>query len=185
MFQNSPGRSPLVTQGSGKKGRRAAAGMGGRTAALIGLLAALWLLLSGYWDAPLLLAFGAASVAFCVLAARHLGIFDAEGHPYYLTWRGLGYWPWLVKEICKSNVDVARRVLRPRLDLYPVLFPTRASQEDDLGQVIYANSITLTPGTVSIDLEPHSILVHAITREGEQDVKSGEMDRRVSAMVDG
>lgn len=174
-----------MTHGSGEADSRGAAGIGGRAVALIALLAVLWLLLSGYWHEPLLLALGAASVAFCVVAAIHLGILDREGHAYHLVLRGLVYWPWLLKEIWKSNLDVAKRVLRRDPGLYPVLFPTRASQADDIGQVIYANSITLTPGTVSVDLEPHSILVHAITREGEADVQSGEMDRRCTAMTGG
>ena len=174
-----------MTQGSGEADRPNTAGIAGRALALFGFLAALWLLLSGFWDAPLLLALGAVSVAFCLAAAIYLKILDAEGHAYHLLIRGFVYWPWLIKETWKANLDVAKRVLQRDPGLYPVLFPTRASQATDLGQVIYANSITLTPGTVSIDLEPHSILVHAITREGADDVKSGEMDRRCTEMAGG
>lgn len=157
-------------------------GIGLRSVALAILLAVLWWVLSGFTK-PLLLGLGAASVAFCLLAAWRLGILDREGHPYRLIWAGLIYWPWLMLEIVKSNISVTKTILAPKLDIYPTLFPTRASQPDDLGQVIYANSITLTPGTISVDLEPASILVHAITVSGEEDVQSGDMDRRVNRMV--
>jgi multicomponent Na+:H+ antiporter subunit E len=80
----------------------------------------------------------------------------------------------------KANIDVARRVLSPSLPISPKLFTTPASQKTDLGQAIYANSITLTPGTVSVDLDPGEITVHAISREGADDVSGGEMDRRVT-----
>ena len=55
-----------------------------------------------------------------------------------------------------------------------------SSQKSDLGLVIYANSITLTPGTVSVDVEPGEILVHALSRDAARELEIGEMDRRVS-----
>jgi multicomponent Na+:H+ antiporter subunit E len=57
-----------------------------------------------------------------------------------------------------------------------------ATQRTDVGKVIYANSITLTPGTVSVEIENDRILVHAITREAAEGLESGDMDRRVDAI---
>ncbi len=157
---------------------------GWRAVVLVVVLGGLWLLLSGFFH-PLLLGLGVASVAFCAVGAWRLGILDDEGQPFQHLWRSLRYAPWLLLEIIKANVDVAKVTLTPSLPIHPVLFPTRTSQDSDLGQVIYANSITLTPGTTSIDLEPDSILVHALTEAGAEGVESGEMDRRVTWLIGG
>ena len=141
-----------------------------------------WLLLSGFLH-PLLLILGVASCALVVLITNRMDIIDSEGHPIHLTWRAPGYWAWLVWEIVKANIDVARRVLDPALPITPTMVRLRASQKTDLGLVIYANSITLTPGTISVDVEPGEILVHAISREGADALLEGEMDRRVTQMA--
>ena len=142
-------------------------------------LAGTWLLLSGYLVA-LLLGFGVLSVAICVFFAMRMDLVDHEGVPVHLTWKSLRYWPWLGWEIVKANIDVARRVIDPKLPISPVLREFPASQASDLGQVIYANSITLTPGTVSVDLDPGIIRVHAVSRSGADALADGEMDRRVT-----
>ena len=146
---------------------------------LIVVMALLWLLLSGFF-VPLLLALGAASVALTVWLARRMDLIDHEGVPLQIGPAIILYTPWLLLEIVKANIDVARRVISPSLRISPKLFTTPASQKTDLGQAIYANSITLTPGTVSVDLDPGEITVHAISREGADDIASGEMDRRVT-----
>jgi multicomponent Na+:H+ antiporter subunit E len=92
------------------------------------------------------------------------------------------YWPWLLWEIVKANLEVARLILAPRMAISPTVIKVKASQPDELGQVIYANSITLTPGTVSIDVRDATIEVHAITREMAEGLQTGEMDRRVTQM---
>ena len=118
-----------------------------------------------------------------VTVTLRMDIADHEGHPIHLTWRALLYWPWLVVEIVKANWDVARRVLSPSLPVTPTMIRVKASQTSDLGQVIYANSITLTPGTISVDVANGEILVHALSREGAEELVGGEMDRRVTRMV--
>jgi multicomponent Na+:H+ antiporter subunit E len=147
---------------------------------LVIILGLLWMLLSGFF-LPLMLALGAASVALTVWLAWRMKLIDAEGVPIHLASAVLLYFPWLVVEIVKANIDVARRVLSPDLRISPKLFTTPASQQSDLGLAIYANSITLTPGTVAVDLEPGEIVVHALSQEGAEDVLAGEMDRRVVA----
>lgn len=148
----------------------------------IGLCLALsisWLLFSGYFQI-LLLSLGAVSVAICVWLAMRMDVIDHEGVPMHITWAGLHYLPWLFWEIFKANIDVARRVIHPSLPISPTLFDAPTSQKSDLGQVLYANSITLTPGTVSVDLNPGVIQVHALAESGADGVLEGEMDRRVS-----
>jgi multicomponent Na+:H+ antiporter subunit E len=107
---------------------------------------------------------------------------DHEGHPMHLVGRAVVYWPWLLWAIIKANIDVALRILSPRLPISPTMVEVQTSQKSALGQVIYANSITLTPGTVSVDLTDGMIIVHALSRESAEALMDGEMDRRVTVM---
>ncbi len=148
------------------------------------VLFGVWLLLSGFFE-PLLLGLGVLSCVIVVLIANRMDVIDHEGQPVQLGWRILAYWVWLAIEIVKANLDVARRILDPKLPIDPVLVRVKASQASELGQVIYANSITLTPGTVSMQVGGGEILVHAIAREMAEDLEGGEMDRRVTAVERG
>lgn len=151
---------------------------------LAGVLTALWLLLSGH-TSLFLLSLGILSIVLTVLVARRLDLLDEEGHPIRLAFGALFYWPWLIKEIVVANIDVAIAILKGAKGIHPNVFTVKASQESDLGRVTYANSITLTPGTVTIGLEGDVLTVHALTRESADGVKSGDMDARVTAFVDG
>jgi multicomponent Na+:H+ antiporter subunit E len=141
-----------------------------------------WLLLSGMFT-PFLLAAGVGCSVFIFLLARRMDLIDHEGFPIQLAWRAmLVYWPWLIREIARSGWDVTRRILDPRLPISPTLIEFAPSQKTDLGLVIHANSITLTPGTVAIEVEPGRFLVHALTREGAAGLFASEMDRRCSEL---
>jgi multicomponent Na+:H+ antiporter subunit E len=143
------------------------------------VLFAFWLLLSGYFTA-FLLAAGAGSAIAVVLLVRRMEVIDHEGHPIHLSWRAFTYWPWLLKEIAKSAWEVSRIILDPKLPISPTLVRTKTSQKTTVGVVTYANSITLTPGTISVEVAMGEILVHALTRSGAEGLLSGEMDRRVT-----
>ena len=144
---------------------------------------ATWLLLSGVYQ-PLFFLLGAISCAICVGIALRMEVVDRETHPVHLSAKLPVYWLWLSKEIVLANVDVARRILSPSLPIRPRLFRVRASQRDELGKVIYANSITLTPGTVTVDIDGDEFVVHALSEASEGDLETGEMDRRVAALED-
>jgi multicomponent Na+:H+ antiporter subunit E len=90
------------------------------------------------------------------------------------------YWPWLVWEIVKSAWQVSRIIVHPRLPISPTLQRIKSSQRTDVGRTVFANSITLTPGTIAVEVGSDEILVHALTREGAQELAGGQMDRRVS-----
>ncbi len=144
-----------------------------------------WLLLSGYFTVFLVSA-GAATAVAAVWFSHRMGVIDKEGHPHHLGWRALSsYWPWLVKEIIKSAWDVTWRILHPRLPISPTLVRFKPTQKTDLGLVIHANSITLTPGTISVQVGRDEFLVHALTAEGAASMAGSEMDRRVSALEAG
>ena len=145
---------------------------------LSAVLFGVWLLLSGHYT-PLLLGLGGVSTVLVVAISLRMDVVDHEGHPLHLGLRILWYWPWLMVQVLRANVDVARRVLSPSLPISPRMFKVRATQRTDLGRVIYANSITLTPGTVSVELEDSVILVHALTAEAAEDLREGTMNRLV------
>ena len=145
------------------------------------MLYLLWMLLSGHTE-PLLLWLGLASVTVTVLIANRMDVIDREGHPIHLSLKGLVYWPWLLWEIAKANVDVARVILRRDMPIEPAVLNIEGSQKRELGHVIYGNSITLTPGTVTVDLEGGKLQVHALTRLAADGLLSGEMDRRVALL---
>ena len=142
-----------------------------------------WLLLSGM-PTPFLLSAGVGSALLVVWFARWIDVLDQEGHPIHLFWHALfSYWPWLLKEIAVSAWQVSRVVLDPKLPISPTLVRLRPSQTTDVGLVIHANSITLTPGTISVEVGREEFLVHALTRAGAAGVqRGGEMDNRVSAL---
>ena len=140
-----------------------------------------WLLMSGIFE-PLILILGVFSCALVVVIAMRMDVIDHEAVPVHLTFKVLWYWPWLIWEILKANIDVTKRVLG-FAKISPTMVRIKATQKSDLGLVLFANSITLTPGTISIDVEEDGhILVHAISREGTEGLEGGEMDRRVTDM---
>lgn len=145
------------------------------------VLSVFWLLNSGHYNA-LMLFFGVLSVVFVVYIAWRMDVVDGESQPVRLMIFLPGYWLWLVKEIVVSNLDVVYRVWAGNSSISPTWFVVKSSQKSDLGKVIYANSITLTPGTMSVDVEGDEITVHALTQNAVDGVKSGTMDRHVSRL---
>ena len=137
----------------------------------------LWLLLSGIYT-PLLIVLGIFSSALVAWIAHRMNVADHEGFPIHFTWKAITYWPWLLWEIVKANIDVSRIIIKKEPSISPILFRIPANQSTELGQVTYANSITLTPGTVSIAVGEGMIDVHALTKEAADDLKTGRMNER-------
>jgi multicomponent Na+:H+ antiporter subunit E len=151
------------------------------TAALAASLFGFWLLLSGIYTPFLVLSGLAAAIAVALLASR-MELADREGHPVHLALAVLTYWPWLLKEIVKSGWQVTRIILHPRLPISPTFVRFKPSQRTDVALATHANSITLTPGTITVEAGRDEFLVHALTREAAAGVVASEMDRRVSRM---
>jgi len=143
------------------------------------LLAAVWLLFSGLYK-PVLLGLGVVSVLITLLITWRMNIVDATTHPIWAAIRYVPYWPWLGIEIIKSSFDVARRVLSPSMPISPTVVDFDSSQQTMVGRVVLANSITLTPGTVTLDVDGQRLRVHALSRDTIAALLEGEMDRRIS-----
>ncbi len=142
-------------------------------------LVAAWMLWSWHFEWMLLVS-GAVSCLVVVSLSWRMRIIDSEGEPLLqLGLRPLLYIPWLMWQIVRSNIDVARRILSPGVPISPKLIEVPVSQKSDLGTVIFANSITLTPGTISVRIRDGVILVHALSEEAAEELLQGEMGRRV------
>jgi multicomponent Na+:H+ antiporter subunit E len=150
-----------------------------RTISLALFLFAFWLALSGHYT-PVLVGAGLLSAGLCAIAARRMLLVDPEGHPLQLLVGTVTYFPWLLWEIVKSAWAVTKIILDPRLPISPTMTRVVASQRTGAGVATYGNSITLTPGTLTVGLTGNELLVHALTRDGALDLESGRMDRRVS-----
>ena len=150
-------------------------------AALALLLAAAWLLWSGIYK-PLLLWLGAFSCLLSLYIAQRVGFFK-QSTGLHLLPRLPRFSLWLLVEIVKSSLEVVRLVLDPKLPISPTVVQIKAEPEDDVGQVILANSITLTPGTVTLDVFDNRLLVHCVTREGARAIEEGDANRRVAELT--
>ena len=137
----------------------------------------IWLLLSGHYD-PLLLTLGVLSCITCLYVTWKAKFIDEEGLPLHLLIRLPIYTLWLFKEIIKANIDTAKIIIINNPD--PQNFRVKSSQKTEAGKVTYANSITLTPGTVTTLLDGDILEVHALSSDMADDVKSGAMDKKVS-----
>jgi multicomponent Na+:H+ antiporter subunit E len=156
-------------------------GVAARAAAFAVVVAATWLLLSGLYK-PLLLGLGAFSCALVVYIALRMRLLDESFFTLRLCARLPGYWVWLAQEIVKSSLEVTRAVLSPGLPISPTVAELEARSQHPLDVAILGNSITLTPGTVTIRIRDGRLIVHALTREGADNLLAGEMNRRVAAL---
>ncbi|MCH9670355.1 MAG: Na+/H+ antiporter subunit E [Gammaproteobacteria bacterium] len=146
-------------------------------------LSVLWVALSGYFT-NLLLGFGVVSVALVIWIAHRMDAVEPAtgGRGSLSGLRLVPYLAWLLKEIVVSNLDVAKVILNPRLPISPTTIRLRSTQRSLAGQVLYANSITLTPGTVSMNVQTDEIVVHSLTKSSALALRDGDMDARVTAV---
>lgn len=143
------------------------------------LLSVFWLINSGMFY-PLLLGLGALSVGLTVWLMRRVGVIDGASYPVImLSPRLPGYLFWLTGEIIKANLDVVRYIWSPRRTISPTVVHVQASQKTDAAIALYANSITMTPGTVTLNIKDNIFEVHALTQSGAEELLAGEMNNRV------
>jgi len=152
-----------------------------RVLLLVGMLLSAWLLWSGLFNSQLL-ALGVFSCLLTVYLTRRMGFFDDDVFALGFGWRLVSFWGWLAKEIVLSSIEVARIIIDPRLPISPEIIEIKATASHPVDQAILANSITLTPGTLALDVHRGVITVHSLTQSGANDLLSGEMDRRVAAL---
>ena len=141
----------------------------------------LWALLSGYFKTNLIV-LGILSCVFVTLISIELKIYSLHHERIRTNLRLPLYIPWLLKEIVKSNLHVANLILSGSKEIRPQLVTVKPSQKTKTGVAIHANSITLTPGTISIDINDDQILVHALTDHTAQGIIDGDIDKQVTKL---
>jgi multicomponent Na+:H+ antiporter subunit E len=149
-------------------------------AGLLLILVISWLLWSGIYK-PILIALGLFSCLLSLWLGQRMGFFR---HPMPLRalLRLPGLWLWLLKEVIKSSLEVARVVLSPSLPIQPELVELTTSEKTDAGKVILGNSITLSPGTVTIDVHEDRLLVHCLTANSAAGLRDRETERRTARL---
>ena len=145
------------------------------------LFSGIWLLWSGYFE-PLLLGLGALSVVLTLWLSRRMQLLDRESAPLHLTWPFLRYLPWLIREILVANWAVIKLILLGRNAISPRWVIVQGRQRHDETLAVFANSITLTPGTVTVDVAGRGLLVHAIDEAAAEGLLTDDMNCRVAAL---
>ena len=150
------------------------------------ILFSYWLLLSGFWDHSLLLSLGLVSSFF----AAYIGVKIKQQNEYNLDLgfflRFPRYMFWLMGQIGSANIDTAKRIWFPeKFPITPTISKLKTTQASSFGQTIYANSITITPGTVSVEIEEDGLTVHALSHLSIEELSNGEMDARVTRLESG
>lgn len=148
------------------------------------LLAVSWFIWSGMFK-PMLIGLGTLSIIITVYVAVRIRFFDHVQGMHLFAWRLPVYWFWLLKEIVISSIDVARIVLSPSLPISPRLVRMESEQGLELPQVILGNSVTLSPGTITIDIDEHVLLVHCLSEHAAKQLESGELLRRIRLLEQG
>lgn len=142
---------------------------------LIGLLALLWLSISGIYK-PAILLLGLASLILVTWLVIRMKIIGEEHNPTVFAWRLPRFWLWALREIVISNIHVARLVFRPE-QISPRIVYQNVHFQRPLGKVIYGNTCTLTPGTVTVQLTKAGTVIHALDAKSADSL--AELERRV------
>lgn len=147
---------------------------------LFGLLFVIWMVWSGMFDA-FHLSLGAISCALVTFMTHDL-VFRHKSYPHafqeiigFLT-----YLPWLLYQIVLSNLHVAYLVLSPKMPIDPQLVKFKSGLKKDVSHLVFGNSITLTPGTITADIRDGEYYVHALSKKTAEDLLSGDMEKRVA-----
>ncbi len=142
------------------------------------VLSLFWLLLSGFIQ-PLLLSFGAISVFIVVLIVKRMDDVDQELKQLNFGFSIFRYIPWLLKEIFASSIHVTKLIWGSET-LTPTLAKIPAKNVPKAKRVLYANSITLTPGTLTVDLDDEVVTVHALRASSIDKLNEGDMERKIT-----
>ena len=142
------------------------------------ILALFWMLLSGH-TSILLLTLGISSVVLVVWVVSRMDRNDNTPIRMLFSVNFISYLGWLIWQVIITNIDVAKRIWNPSLPIKPASRKIKVNIKDPLLKTIYANSITLTPGTVTTEVGEDYFIVHALNSEGLDELEEGDMERRL------
>jgi len=142
-----------------------------------------WLLLSGQFESPFLITTGVLASILTVFICRRLDLIGSQYQPIESLLGFLLYLPWLLVQIVRASLDVAWKSWSPRPAISPRLVEVPSQLKHPLAKTLLANSITLTPGTVTIDVREDTLLIHALSERAQRGVLEGTMEQRIAKMV--
>lgn len=149
------------------------------------LLVAFWLVLVERPTAAALVAGLAAAALISAWASSQLWARDEPPVLKPMQWlRFVGYALHLMRDIVAAAIVVAEKVLDPRMPIEPVLIVHRARFSREVSKIALANSITLTPGTLTVDVEGDEFLVHCLTEDFAGDIVNGTVDRCIERVFE-
>ncbi len=152
-----------------------------RSIAIVIVLFALWLLLSGIYT-TMIIGLGFASSLLVLLIVKRMDTRDGDSVEIRLSIFGFAkYLGWLMVEIARANWAVTKTILSRNMNIRQHLFTVPYTQKTDLAQVVFANSITLTPGTITVETEDGHFLVHAVSYSDDDPAAIADMDARITA----
>ncbi|HHX83463.1 MAG TPA: cation transporter [Pseudomonadaceae bacterium] len=146
-------------------------------------LAIFWLINSLHFT-PLLLSFGVLSIAGVILIVLRMERIDDKSEPpVFLSWRIFPYLTWLIVSVYKASLEVVRHIWEREPQISPVVFDSFMLEQDmELFEVFYANSVTLTPGTMILDIEDKVLEIHALTHDAAKSLLQGEVAQQISRL---
>jgi len=134
----------------------------------------IWFLLTYPFSMQELIAGGTASLVILFIPLPGIDILgDLRWTPRAFIY-GIGYFFFFLWELLKANLDVAFRVLHPSLPIEPGVVKVKTRLKTRLGRLLLANSITLTPGTITMEIDGEDIYVHWIKVQGVHDKERTE-----------
>jgi multicomponent Na+:H+ antiporter subunit E len=145
------------------------------------VVAVVWLLLSGHYT-TLILSLGVLSVLIVTWFLWRMDRVDGELGVVPIRPRLLYYLLWLMWQVVLSNIDLVRRILDPALPIQPTWQRLDIKVTSTLAKTLYANSITLTPGTLTTDVGEDHFMVHSLSPEGIEELRKGEMERQIQRL---
>ena len=144
-------------------------------------VAVVWLLLSGHYTA-LILSFGAVSLLIVIWFRWRMDRVDEKLDILPMRPRVLYYLMWLMWQVVLSNIDLVRRIWDPTLPIRPTWQRLDIKVTSSLAKTLYANSITLTPGTLTTDVREDHFMVHSLSPDGIEDLRKGGMEERIQRL---
>lgn len=140
----------------------------------------IWLCIMGVSTQPMAIAFALIVPLLTFLISVNFGLLPKRN---IFSIKIFAYNIWLFKEIFFSTLNVIKIAWRPHLRIIPVIEPLKSIQTSDSGMALYANSITLTPGTVTLNVIGDALLVHALDVSMMEELKEGVMDKKIAEVM--
>ena len=144
-------------------------------------VAVVWLLLSGHYT-TLILSLGVISVMIVIWFLQRMDRVDGELGVLPMRPRLVYYLLWLMWQVVLSNIDLVRRIWDPALPISPTWQRLDIKVTSSLGKTLYANSITLTPGTLTTDIREDHFMVHSLSSDGIDELRKGGMEREIQRL---